>query len=159
MLERIVYVSRAAPGIGSGEVYGIIREAHARNAAAGISGALIFMHGRFAQVLEGTAPALRAVWGAILRDPRHADVALRARERALCRLFPGQAHGAPDPRLPRSGPLEAFGYRPGFPVEAFPADVLLEFLVGPAGRPRGRRPRRPGARPPISAARPVMAGD
>src|SRR5688500_14581274 len=91
MLERMIYVSLAAPGTGVGEVYGIIREAHARNAAAGISGALIFLHGRFAQVLEGMAPAVRAVWGAILRDPRHAEVVLRARERALCRLFPGQA--------------------------------------------------------------------
>jgi Sensors of blue-light using FAD len=129
MLERMIYVSLAAPGIGSGEVYGIIREAHARNAAAGISGALIFMHGRFAQVLEGSAPALRAVWGAILRDPRHADVALRARERALCRLFPGQAMALRTRACLDPGLLEAFGYRPGFPVETFPADVLLEFLV------------------------------
>ena len=25
--------------------------------------------------------------------------------------------------------MEAFGYRAGFPVERFPADVLVEFLV------------------------------
>ena len=27
------------------------------------------------------------------------------------------------------GVLEGFGYRAGFPVERFPADVLVEFLV------------------------------
>ena len=129
MLERMIYVSQAAPGIGSGEVYGIIREAHARNAAAGISGALIFMHGRFAQVLEGTAPAARAVWNAILADPRHADVdAPRPRARALPALLrPG--HGASHPRLPRSAASRGVRLSPGFPVETFPADVLLEFLV------------------------------
>ena len=129
MLERVVYVSQAAPRILAGDLYGIIREAHARNAAAGISGGLVFLHGWFAQVLEGSGPAVRTIWNAILADPRHAGVTLRARERALCRLFSGQAMALRtgaclDPRL-----LEAFGYRRGFPVETFPADVLLEFLV------------------------------
>ena len=29
----------------------------------------------------------------------------------------------------KEGLLEAFGYRPGFPVADFPADALLEFVV------------------------------
>jgi hypothetical protein len=32
--------------------------------------------------------------------------------------------------------MDAFGYRPGFPVERFPADVLVEFLVSACRPPR-----------------------
>ena len=136
MLERIVYVSRAAPGMTLETVFGISRAAHVANARDGLSGGLIFLDGCFASALEGPGAALGAAFARIGRDARHGPVALRARERALCRLFPG-------PLALRSracldfGLLEAFGYRPGFPVERFPADVLLEFLVR-ACRGRGR---------------------
>jgi hypothetical protein len=130
MLERIVQVSRAAPGLGREEVYRIIRTAHPANRLAGLTGGLIFLDGWFAQVLEGApGPALEACLGRVAADPRHRDLVRRRRERALCRLFPGQAlalrsRACLDPRL-----LEAFGYRPGFPVAVFPADVLVEFVV------------------------------
>lgn len=135
MLARIVYVSRAAPGVTLETVFGIIRAAHPANARDGLSGGLIFLDGCFAQALEGPAPALDAAFARIGRDSRHGPVGLRARERALCRLFPGplalRSRACLDPGL-----LDGFGYRPGFPVERFPADVLLEFLVRAC---RGRR--------------------
>jgi hypothetical protein len=129
MLERIVYVSRAAPGTGLEAVFGIIREAHAANAKAGLTGGLIFLDGGFAQVVEGPRAPLAAAFARIARDRRHEAVELRARERALCRLFRGQAmalrtRACLDPAL-----LEGFGYSPGFPVERFPADVLVEFAI------------------------------
>jgi hypothetical protein len=34
------------------------------------------------------------------------------------------------------GLLDAFGYRPGFPVADFPADILLEFVVQACRRMR-----------------------
>ena len=37
--------------------------------------------------------------------------------------------------------MDAFGYRPGFPVERFPADVLVEFLVSACRRPPARLDR------------------
>ena len=40
------------------------------------------------------------------------------------------SRGAAHPRLLDPGLLEAFGYRPGFPVGEFPADVLFEFVRG-----------------------------
>ena len=138
MLERVVYVSQAAPRILAGDLYGIIREAHARNPAAGISGGLVFLHGWFAQVLEGSGPAVRTIWNAILADPRHAGVTLRARERALCRLFSGQAMALRtgaclDPRL-----LEAF---------------RLSSRFSGGDLPRRRAARVPGPRLPIGAGR------
>jgi len=133
MLERIVQVSRAAAGLRQEDVYDIIRTAHAGNRLAGLSGGLILLDGWFAQVLEGAGPALDACLARIARDPRHRGIERRSRERALCRLFPGQAmalrsRACLDPAL-----LEAFGWpgfpMAGFPVAGFPADVLLEFVV------------------------------
>jgi Sensors of blue-light using FAD len=127
MLERIVTVSRAAnPGFA--EICGIVRAAHPMNAALGVTGALLCLDGWFAQALEGPGPALDALWDRLARDPRHTGIERRIRERGLCRLFacPLALRTAADldPDL-----LAAFGYRPGFPVEEFPAAVLLEFLV------------------------------
>ena len=127
--QRLVYVSRAAPGLGRADLYAIIRAAHSKNAAAGLSGALIHLDGWFAQVLEGPATALAATFARIRRDPRHQDLTLRSRERALTPLFRGQALALRSRACLDEGLLAAFGYRPGFPVETFPADVLIEFLV------------------------------
>jgi hypothetical protein len=134
MLERIVYVSRAEPGLGPEALYGIVREAHARNPGAGLTGGLVFLDGRFAQVLEGPAAPLAFAFGRIALDPRHGAVELRAREPALCRLFPGQALALRTRTCLDEGLLEAFGYRPGFPVADFPSDVLLELLVSACRR-------------------------
>jgi hypothetical protein len=139
MLERIVQVSRAAAGLRQEDVYGIIRTAWPANRLAGLSGGLVFLDGWFAQVLEGApGPAFDACLARIAADPRHHALERRCRERALCRLFPGQAlalrsRACLDPAL-----LEAFAYRQGFPVEDFPADVLIEFVVRACHRPPAR---------------------
>ena len=140
MFEKIVTVSRSAPGLGLEALHGIVREAHARNPGAGLTGGLVLLDGWFAQLLEGPPAPLAFAFGRIRQDPRHQGLALRARERALCRLFPGQALALRTRASLDAGLLEAFGYRPGFPVEDFPSDVLVEFLVGACRREA--RPRR-----------------
>ena len=145
MLERVVQVSRAAAGLRQKDVYRIIRTAHASNTLAGLSGGLIFLDGWFAHVLEGTpGPAFDACLARIAGDPRH------------WRTSSGGAASAPSAgsspaRRWRSGPapastpalIEGFGGRPGFPVEGFPADVLVEFVVRACHRaPAPRAPLR-----------------
>ena len=141
MLERSVMVSRAAAGTDLAQVFAIIRAAHGHNAAAGITGGLVFLDGWFAQALEGPPAALEATLARIARDPRHGQVVVRRRERGLCRLFPGQALALRSRSCLEAELLEAFGYRPGFPVGDFPADVLVEFLVRACGPGRGARVR------------------
>jgi hypothetical protein len=140
MLERIVQVSRAAAGLRVEDVYGIIRAAHPANRLAGLSGGLVLLDGWFAQVLEGApGPALDACLDRIAADPRHAAVERRSRERALCRLFPGQPLALRTRACLEPGLLEAFGGRPGFPVAEVPADVLVELVVQACRRPPAAR--------------------
>jgi Sensors of blue-light using FAD len=147
MLERIVQVSRAASGLRVEDVYGIIRAAHPANTLGGLTGGLIHLDGWFAQVLEGApGPALDACLERIGRDPRHRAIERRSRERALCRLFPGQAMALRSRACIDPGLLDGFGWRPGFPVADFPADVLVEFVVRACrSRDRASGPRRPAA--------------
>jgi hypothetical protein len=141
LLERIVYVSRAVPGLGLDAVFGVIREAHVANARDGLTGALVFLDGAFAQVIEGERAPLAACLARIRRDPRHQGVGLRAREPALCRLFRGQLMALRSRACLDPGLLDAFGYRPGFPPDRFPSDVLVEFVVRACrGRARGGAP-------------------
>jgi hypothetical protein len=147
MLERVVQVSRAAAGLRQEDVYRIIRTAHAANTLAGLTGGLILLDGWFAHLVEGApGPAFDACLEAIARDPRHGGIERRSRVPALWRLFPGPAmalrtRACLDPEL-----VEGFGWRPGFPVGDFPADVLVEFVVR-ACRSRVRDPRRAAAFP------------
>jgi hypothetical protein len=136
-LERVLQVSRAAPGLDAGAVHAIIRHAHAGNAPAAVTGALVLVDGWFVQLLEGPPASLDACLARIGRDPRHAALELRGRERALARIFAGQPMALRTRACLDAGLLDAFGYRRGFPVADFPADVLLEFVAQGC---RGRRP-------------------
>lgn len=129
MLQRVLYVSRAAPSLGLTDVYDIIRASHARNGGSEISGALLYLDGWFAQILEGPAGALNDAVDRILADPRHAAPELRVRSRALGRLFAGHAMALRYRGCVDDGVLAEFDYRPGFPVADFPADVLTELMV------------------------------
>lgn len=128
MLHRIVYVSRAADGVGLRDCYDIIRTAHNRNSARGLTGALLFLDGCFVQVLEGPEQALRERYAAILKDPRHHGLELRFDGLVGETLFPhewmalrGDADIAPALKT-------AHGYQPGLPADRFDPPRLLAFV-------------------------------
>lgn len=136
MIERIIYVSEAAPRTGLDEVYGIIRSAHARNGAQGVSGALLYLDGWFAQLIEGPAEAVGETFARIAVDSRHQRLSLRIRATALAPLLRGQPmalryRGCLDEEL-----LGLFGYRPGFPPKDLPVDTLTEFILAACRRSR-----------------------
>jgi hypothetical protein len=72
----LLYVSRAAFPLGSadGNIAEILRSARFRNAEIGVTGALLYLGGYFAQVLEGEANDVNQLMIDILRDERHTDV-------------------------------------------------------------------------------------
>ena len=128
MLERITYVSRAAAGLSREDLHGIIRAAHGFNRAAGITGALVYLDGWFAQLLEGGSAAVDRCLERLSRDPRHGRISRLSRERGFSRLFPDQAMALRSRACLDEGLLADFDYRPGFPVEKFPVDVLVVFM-------------------------------
>lgn len=141
-MERIVYVSRAAEGFDLEAVWAMAARARVRNAETGVSGALVHLDGWFAQVLEGPPEAVGATFARIVADPRHRDLDLRVRERRHCPGFRGRPLLLGGAAQVDTDLRAAFGYRAGFPVAAFPLDVLVEF-VHQACRPQPAPDRTP----------------
>ena len=77
-LYSLAYFSRNAiagpPEALRAEIDQILASARRHNRAAGVTGALLFSDGCFAQVLEGPRDAVEAIFETIQCDPRHADV-------------------------------------------------------------------------------------
>jgi len=128
MFLRIAYVSRAAEGLGEEAIYDIIRTAHNRNCAAGLTGALLIMDGHFIQVLEGDAFRVRECFKAIAADRRHTDMDLRHSARSRQMIFSDEwmavRHGSEIPAELKT----RFGYQPGLPRELFSGDAVVAFV-------------------------------
>jgi blue light- and temperature-responsive anti-repressor len=90
-LLRLTYFSRTAPhgeADMTGTIAAILDASRRNNAAAGITGALMFDRGVFAQVLEGPAAEIERTFERIQRDERHCDVGVLELEPAEERAFP-----------------------------------------------------------------------
>ncbi len=133
MFERIAYVSRAAPGVGAREVFDIIRAAHNRNGALGLTGALVVLDGHFLQVLEGEPFRVDACFRRIAADPRHVALELRARRQHEQRLFPGEWMALRQQAQIEPGLLQRWGYEAGLPATRFDADRLEAFMLACCG--------------------------
>ena len=88
-LEFWVYVSRSRLSADEADtaVENIVRVSHERNAALGITGALLHSGTRFAQRIEGPAEAVAELKSSILADPRHDGVTTIAGGSCCERLF------------------------------------------------------------------------
>lgn len=90
-LRRLVYYSRnrvtGAPAAIDATIRGILAASRANNARVGVTGALMFNAGCFAQVLEGPGEAVETTFERIQQDERHGEVSLLAFEAVEARLF------------------------------------------------------------------------
>jgi hypothetical protein len=91
-LYKLVYCSRNRI-VGSGpeindELQSILATSRVNNDRAGITGALLYSAGNFAQVLEGPLPAIERTFELIQRDPRHSEVIVIQSGPAETRDFP-----------------------------------------------------------------------
>jgi Sensors of blue-light using FAD len=71
----------------------IYAEAAAFNASAGITGALVYLDGRWAQILEGHSAAITGLYHRIARDPRHDHIIFDYLIETEGRLFPDWSMG------------------------------------------------------------------
>lgn len=83
---QLVYASRPF-GLDAGVFDDILHVARRNNARDGITGALICRHDLFMQLLEGPRGAVTRCFTRILRDDRHAELALLWCGDAAARLF------------------------------------------------------------------------
>ena len=103
-LHVIVYRSRSAiaPAGEDAELSRILRDARAKNAGLGVTGALMLYDGWFAQVLEGPQAAVSGLFDRIKSDSRHSGVVVLQSGPAEKRAFDRWAmalvgeHGEPD---------------------------------------------------------------
>ncbi|WP_338845611.1 BLUF domain-containing protein [Massilia sp. W12] len=76
MLVRLLYASRVVGGMNQELISDILAKARKNNPSAGLTGVLCYGGEIFLQVLEGGRDQVNAVYGKILRDPRHKDMVL-----------------------------------------------------------------------------------
>jgi hypothetical protein len=91
-MHRLSYHSHALAA-SPATLDGIYAEATAFNASAGITGALLFLDGRWAQILEGDQAEITGLYDRIARDARHDRVTFDYLIKTEDRLFPGWSMG------------------------------------------------------------------
>lgn len=117
MLNKLIYASQAVEPMSASELAELLERARKRNAAAGITGLLLYGEQSFVQLLEGANADLLPIYRSIERDRRHKTLRLLSYEPIAARRFAdwsmGFAHVEED-LLRRTLP----GYRPAscFPL-------------------------------------------
>jgi hypothetical protein len=86
-LVRLIYASRAVEAFTSAQLVALTTRASRSNAAAGVTGTLIYTDGHFLQLLEGNELAVRNLFARIHGDRRHTDVHKIGCQATTARLF------------------------------------------------------------------------
>jgi Sensors of blue-light using FAD len=134
-LSSLLYISLAPPSADEQTVQHILATSRRRNAALGVSGALLKHAGYYLQVLEGEHEAVHQLYQRIRLDARHFDARVAAIETVTERQFSGWAmHHAPAPRSADRAVGEFLRglWRGNRGVEAHTARALLRRLASAA---------------------------
>ena len=131
-LQRLVYYSRnlvtgSQAEIGA-EIEQILAASRRNNAQAGITGALMFNSGCFAQILEGPRSELEQTFERIQRDPRHTGVVVLDYARMETRSFPNWSMAFTGENAHDGAAFAAIGRDSGFDPSTITADMIFEKL-------------------------------
>ena len=88
-LISLIYASRSTENFHEHEIPDLLKQARIANAKQELTGMLLYISSSFLQVLEGQSEMVDAVFSTILRDKRHTQLTLIARESILERAFEG----------------------------------------------------------------------
>ena len=86
-MERLIYKSTAAPGVGTREVFDIVETSTERNPPRQITGFLLHDDDRFFQLIEGPAVDIANLLDELRADSRHREIAILQRVETTERLF------------------------------------------------------------------------
>jgi len=129
---RLVYYSRnliaADPDAFTANVDQILAISRSNNARDGITGALMFNAGCFAQVLEGSLDKVEAAFERIQQDERHGEVSLLTLEPVAVRSFPNWAMGFVGLSNEHAARFAQVGASSGFDPSRLSGDELHRLL-------------------------------
>ena len=70
-MNHIIYISRATKVFNREELIALLKESRYNNSVNEITGMLLYLNGKFIQVLEGSAEAVQNTFATIAKDKRH----------------------------------------------------------------------------------------
>lgn len=132
MLHRLVYYSRnrmaGEPEQLAQAITAILAASRINNARVGVTGALMFNAGCFAQVLEGPQAAVENVFERIQQDERHGDVSLLAFQPVEARAFEAWSMGFVGSSVADAALYGSVAQDSGFDPARMTGEMLFETL-------------------------------
>jgi hypothetical protein len=135
MLVRLLYASRSIDSNRASVIESIMIQSRAHNPERGITGILCYGGDIFMQVLEGGRSEVNELYGHIVRDPRHREVAVLKYEDITERRFSGWTMGQVNIDKINPSVLLKYSARPILDPYSVSGDVsmaLLEELISTA---------------------------
>ena len=127
MLVRLLYCSRAVDTRPQA-VEAILAQSRQHNPVSGITGILCYGDGIFLQCIEGGRMQVSELFGSILKDARHKDVALLHFEEILERRFGGWSMGQVNVSRLNHSVLLKYSEKPELDPYVIPGKVSLSLL-------------------------------
>lgn len=131
-IHRLVYYSRNRASGDADElartITTVLATSNINNERVGVTGALMFNSGCFAQVLEGSRAAVENVFERIQQDDRHGDVSLLAFEPAPARAFENWSMGFVGASVKDAARYGAIAQESGFDPSRMSGEALFETL-------------------------------
>lgn len=127
MLVRLLYCSRAVD-TGNDAIESILAQSRQHNPVSGITGILCYGDGIFLQCIEGGRMQVSELFGSILKDARHKDVALLHFEEILERRFGGWSMGQVNASRLNHSVLLKYSEKPELDPYVIPGKVSLSLL-------------------------------
>lgn len=131
-LYRLVYYSRnritGSPDAVAEAIESILASSRRNNPRSGVTGALMFNSGCFAQVLEGPQAAVETVFERIQQDERHGEVSLLAFDPAPARAFAAWSMGFVGASVEDAARYGSIVESSGFDPAQMTGEALFEVL-------------------------------